>query len=332
MNPFGDLVPGVNFGAAYRRLTGDKSRGDEDIVKGISKRGGDRTTQNGSVLGVTARTPTPQALPRVSEPQGTGGVTPTGDGTGGGFAGFTDGTSSEDLALVTQLRDEIMARGGDIDSIYSALFGDLDSLLKSRDAELEGQYGEQFKKAADQYTMALPEIENSYAAIGAADSTDNSDANDKAKFGYDDTVKTIGTNKKSDEAKLGAYGREQKAKITEDRDSAKRNLGRVGETDDADALRGMRNDLEGNLSNARVTRSQFGTDGSAQKSLDKLTGDNGRFDAAVNSLDSIIKSSMSGSVKEAAVKAITDNAGLSDEEKEKVQQQYGNVYAEQSAL
>jgi hypothetical protein len=41
---------------------------------------------------------------------------------------------------------------------------------------------------------------------------------------------------------------------------------------------------------------------------------------------------MSGAVKQAAVSAITDSAGLSEQEKKKVQETYGNVYEEQAAL
>lgn len=230
------------------------------------------------------------------------------------------------------LRGQISGRGSEIEDLYSAMFGDLESLISSRDAELEAQYGDQFKKATDQYTSAIPEIETSYAAIGAADSTDQSDAKDTAKFGFDDTTKQIGENKKSDKTKLGNYAKETRTRLTEDRDTARRELGRANETEDVGALRALRDSIEGNLSKGRVTRSTLGTDGSARDEITRMTGDSGRFDQAINALDSVLKSSMSGSVKEAAVQAVVDNAGLSDEEKKKVQQQYGNVYAEQAAL
>jgi len=94
----------------------------------------------------------------------------------------------------------------------------------------------------------------------------------------------------------------------------------------------MRNDVEGNIDTAKTTRATLGTDEGARGTVSALTADNGRFDAAVTALDSIIKSSMSGSVKDAAVQAVTDSAGLNDEEKKKIQQTYGNVYAEQASL
>lgn len=239
---------------------------------------------------------------------------------------------AQDAAMRTKLRGELKGKGGDLESVYNSLFGDLDNLVRSRDSELETQYGGQLDKAADTYATALPQIETSYAAIGAADSTDTSDAKTGAKKGFDETTKTIKTNKETDKAKLGQYANEQKAKFTTDKESAARNIGRADETTDVDALRSMRNDVEGNIDTAKTTRATLGTDEGARGTVSQLTADNGRFDAAVTALDSIIKSSMSGSVKDAAVQAVTDSAGLNDEEKKKIQQTYGNVYAEQAAL
>lgn len=337
-----DLIPGINvknllaqIGQAVHNGTTDakhKTNYDLDILDNYSVRGGDRSPANGKLFGRTNSSA--QVLNKVDIPALTFGDT-TGDGTTTGTGGGSllgGGSADEDAAARTQLRNEIMAKGGDIEAIYSALFGDLDNVVKSRDSELESQYGDQFKKAADQYAGALPTIENSYAALGSDSSTDSADAKTSAKKGFDDTTATIGKNKEADKAKLGQYRNEQAAKINADKESARTNLNRAGETTDVDALRTMRNDLESNLSNANVTRATLGTDGQAKKDLSALTSDSGRYDAAISSLDSIIKSSMSGAVKEAAVKAVTDNGGLSDDEKKKVQQTYGNVYAEQAAL
>ncbi len=329
-NPFdGDVVPKVNVGAAFRTATGG-SYGDEDIFDGVSVKGGDRTT-SGALIGSTYNAPAGTVAGTGTG--GEGGGEGTGGGTGGG-TGTALSTAAVDpnIAIRKALQAEIQARGGDVESVYASLFGELDNLVKTRDAELEGEYGNQFKKAADTYAGALPEIETSYAAIGASDSTDQSDAKGKAKSGYEETTRVIGKNKADDKAKLGAYKNEQTAKVTTDRDTARRNVGRAGETTDVDALRTMRNDLETNIGNANVTKATLGSDGQARRDVSGLTADAGRYDQAINALDSIIKSSMSGSVKEAAVKAIADNSGLSEEEKTKVNQQYGNVYAEQAAL
>lgn len=326
-NPFdGDVVPGINVGAAGRRITGTATS-DEDIIDGLSVRGGARTTSGGLV----GRTVAPTSAKTTPTAPGDTPTGDTGDGSGNGSS-FSTAAVDPDAGLRNALRAEIQARGGDVESVYASLFGELEGLVKSRDTQLEGEYGSQFKKAADTYAGALPEIETSYAAIGASDSTDQSDAKGKAKVGYEDTARTIGKNKADDKAKLGAYKREQEVKIGTDRDAARRNVSRAGETTDVGALRDMRNSLESNIGGANITKATLGTDGQARRDVSALTQDAGRFDAAVNSLDSIIKSSMSGSVKEAAVKAITDNSGLSAEEKTKVNQLYGNTYAEQAAL
>lgn len=261
---------------------------------------------------------------------------PVGTYSGGGSydaaAARQAAEDAKEAAARGQLRGEISARGGEIDAIYNELFGALTQLVKSRGTELESQYGDQFKKAADAFASALPEIENSYAAIGAADSTDQSDSKDKAKGGYDETTKTIGKNKQDDLSKLGAYEAQQKTRISGDKDNAQRNVARAGAEENVDSLRSMRNDLESGITSARNTKAELITDGGARQSLSTITGDAGRYDQAINALDSLLKSSMSGSVKEAAVQAITNNSGLSDDEKKKVDQQYGKVYAEQAAL
>lgn len=273
---------------------------------------------------------------KINNPGNPGGA---GDTTASKTSSLSDGSSGgggadadPDAGLRANLKNAIKGKAGSIDAIYNALFGDLDNLVRSRDAELTTQYGGQRKKATEQYTDALPQIDQSYAAIGSYDSTQRGDGRGKAKKGYEDTLGTIGTNEKADKSKLGQYANEQRAKFSTDRDSAKRNIARVDETTDVGALRALRNDLEGNLDTAGVTRATLGTDGAAAQSLKALTGDAGRADAAINALDSIIKSSLGSDVKQAAVKAVVDSAGLSDEDKAKVQATYGNVYAEQQAL
>lgn len=251
----------------------------------------------------------------------------TTESTGGGSA-----QADPDAGQRTTLKNRISGRAGEINSAYDALFGDLNELIRTRDAELEAQYGGQLTKAGEQYAEALPMIDQSYAAIGSYDSTQRNDSRGKAKKGFEDTTKTIETNKGKDKAALGQYKREQEAKFTADKDAANRAIASAGETTDVGALRSLSNDLDSNLSATGVTRATLGTEGSAKKAVSDLTQDNGRFDATINALDAIIKSSMGSDVKAAAVKAVTDSAGLTEEEKKKVTAQYGNVYEEQAAL
>lgn len=270
---------------------------------------------------------------RIANP-GNAQAAPQGDNSGASSsslsAGGGGGASDPDAGERERLKAAIKGKAGSIDAIYNALFGDLDNIVRARDQELTSQYGGQRTKATEQFTEALPVIDQSFAAIGSYDSTQRGDSRGKAKKGYEDTLSTIGQNEKTDRDKLGGYANEQRAKFTADRDSAKRNIARVDETTDVGALRGLRNDLEGNLDTAGVTRATLGTRGG--ETVKSITGDNGRFDAAVNALDSILKSSLGSDVKQAAVKAVTDSAGLSEEDKKKVQAQFGNVYAEQAAL
>lgn len=277
-----------------------------------------------------------QQIPDPVQPQQTDF---SGGGGGGGTSAYEAQRMAEEAAKKAEedaqrnaLRGEISGKAGTIEQIYGQLFGDLNNLVISRDKELESQYGDQLGQASKQYADALPEIDQSYAAIGSYDSTQRNDSRGKAKDGFEDTTKTIKKNKETDKAKLGQYKKENETKFTTDRDRARTEINRAGSTNELDALRGLRTNLEDNISSATNTRATLGTDGAAREAVTNLTKDGGRYEAAVNALDGIIKSSMGSDLKAAAVQAITDSAGLSDEEKEKVNQQYGNAYAEQQAL
>jgi len=219
-----------------------------------------------------------------------------------------------------------------IDEAYNALFGDLETLLQSKAGELETQYGGQLKKAGEQFADVLPTIDSSYAALGSYDSTQRGDSRGKAQKGYEETVSTIGQNKTKDQAALGQFGNESRAKFQADKDAAIRYIDSAAGTTDENAVREANNNLDTNLSQTGVTRATLGTSGSAASQIKGMTADNGRFQAAIDSLDAIIKSSMPTDVKAAAVAAVTSAGGLSDEDKKKVQAQYGNTYAEQAAL
>lgn len=249
-----------------------------------------------------------------------------------GWSSGGGGTVDKDAATRAKLRARIAASGQGIDAAYQDLFGQLENLIKSRDAQLEEQYGKQFKTASDTYAASIPDIENSYAAIGAADSTDQADAKTKADKGFQETTATIGENKAKDKAALGQYDLEQKAKIGADKAAAQQAVSSAGDTTDVSSLLSLANGLDTNLSNTGVTKATLAPDASAQQDITSLTADNGRYQSAIDALDSVIKSSMSGATKAAAVKAITDSSGLSEAEKKKVNDLYGNVYSEQAAL
>lgn len=230
------------------------------------------------------------------------------------------------------LRNEITARVQEILAAYEQMFGGLDNLLRDRARTTEDEYGGQLSKTTKQYADSLPMIQASYAALGADSSTDNRDAGIKAKEGFDETVGTINKNKAADLSKIGQFGTEQKAKWAADKDSVARLGGRVGSVEDTGELRQARNDVESKLGSVRADLGTLDTDAGARSKLSSLTGDNGRYDSIVNSLDNIIKGSLAGSVKQAAVQTVVDNAGLNEAEKKKVQALYGNTYAEQAAL
>lgn len=268
-------------------------------------------------------------------PISTGGVPlgATTDLTGGGTTGgTTTPTVDPEAAKRAALIDQLTGHTGDVQAAYDALFNDLNTLLQSRRDALNTQYDKQLKTASQNFTDVLPTIDQSFAALGSYDSTQRGDNRAKAEKGYQDTVSTIGDNKNKDLSALGQYGKESRAKFQADKESAQRYIDSAKNTTDVNALQSANNNLDTNLSQAKVTDATLGTDASAAKDLQGRTSDNGRFQAAMDALDSVIKSSMPSDVKAAAVTAVSNAAGLSEADKKKVQAQYGNVYAQQQAL
>lgn len=246
-------------------------------------------------------------------------------------ASYVDPMVAQQAARIAQLRGDIQGKRGAIENAYRLLFGDLNNLAKSRASEVEKNAGENINKLTSQYTESIPGIESSYASLGSGDSTDTRDAKIKAKTGFDESVAEVGKNKKADLAAIGNYVNENTAKFNADKNSIMRLIDRVNQTENEGDLNEARNNVENKLDTLAAERGTLGTDEGARGTLSKITSDNGRFASIQNSLDSIINSSLSGGVKQAAVQAVADSADLTPDEKAKIKLQYGNVYNEPTA-
>lgn len=271
---------------------------------------------------------TPSVAPASQDAIGGGNISSI--AAGGGSFDPAAAAAAAESARVNQIKGDVRGKAAQLLALYDQLFGNLDNTIKAQEGDLEQQYAAQFKKAADQYAKAIPTIQNSYASIGSGDSTDATYAKNDAKQGFEDTNTTIGKNKSDDIAKLGKTKAEKKATYQAGKDSVNSNLGRLDSTTDVNSLESMRGELDKGVSDANIENARLGTDGSFRDALRASTGDNGRFDQAVSSLDSIIKSSMSGGEKAAAATSIATNAGLSEAEKQKLNLQFGNVFNEKN--
>lgn len=267
--------------------------------------------------------PTAGALNR-GKAEGAGVLSPGATVTGPSAAELASRAAA---AKLMGLRGDIKSKKDPILQAYAALFGDLEELVKTRAGEVEAAAGKNIGKLTEGYTGALPGIDSSYASLGAYDSTDRSRARDAAKKGYETSVEEVGTNKQADLAKVGQYKTETEAGWGADKESILRLIGRVDETENESELYDARNEVEGKLGTLGATRATLNTDAGARGKLSELTGDAGRFDAVKSSLDNVINSSMSGGVKSAAVQAVVNSAGLTDEDKAKVKAMYGDVYS-----
>lgn len=244
-----------------------------------------------------------------------------------------DPREAQENAERGKLRGDIHARVNDLNALYNQLFGNLDNVAAERARELEDNYGEQLGKAAQKYADGIATIDNSYAALGSGDSTDRTYAKNSAKSGFEETNKQIKKNKEEDLAKLGNYVEGTKAKWRADHESANRLNGRADEVKDLTELRGGRNSIEDKIGNVKADIGNMNTESGARGKLTELTGDGGRSDSLSSALDSILKSSLGGGMKEAAVDTIGNAAGANkgqiDEIKKKNAAQFGDAYTAQ---
>ena len=244
-----------------------------------------------------------------------------------------DPREAQENAERGKLRGDIHARVNDLNALYNQLFGNLDNVAAERARELEDNYGEQLGKAAQKYADGVSAIENSYAALGSGDSTDRTYAKNSAKSGFEETNKQVKKNKEEDLAKLGNYVEGTKAKWRADHESANRLNGRADEVKDLTELRGGRNSIEDKIGNVKADIGNMNTESGARGKLTELTGDGGRSDSLSSALDSILKSSLGGGMKEAAVDTIGNAAGVNkgqiDEIKKKNAAQFGDAYTAQ---
>lgn len=244
---------------------------------------------------------------------------------GGGSAVLSaaDIAAQKQAAKIAGLRGDIRGYQDDVDSVYNQLFADLDTLIRSRAEEIDKTAGENIGKLTDQYVGSIPKIESSYASLGAGDSTDNTYAKVDAKTGYDGSVKEVGKQKEKDQTTLGEYDQTTRAGWGADREALNRIFGRLDETENEQDLVNTRNEVENKLGTAKATRASLMTDKGLKGAIADKTNGASRFDSIQGSLDAVLNSSLSGAVKEAAIQAIGQSAGLSDEEKNQIKANSG---------
>lgn len=221
-------------------------------------------------------------------------------------------------AKLSNLRGQVRGYQSEVDSIYNQLFADLDALIGARKKEIETTSGDTITDLTEKYTGSLPTIQSSYAALGAGDSTDATYAKNDAKEGFEDSVKEVGTQKGKDLATLGQYDAETRAGWGADRDALNRIFSRLDETENEQDLVDARNEVENKLGTTKASRASLMTDEGLKGQVARSTDASDRLTGIQGALDSILQSSMSGAVKDAAIAAVGQSAGLTDEQKNQI--------------
>lgn len=231
---------------------------------------------------------------------------------------YADIQAAKKAKLVGKLRNETRGYAPEVNTIYDQLFADIDTLLNSRRKDIEETSGRSIGDLTKKYVSSIPGIENSYSAVGAGDSTWAGDSKDDAKEGFESSVKQVGDQKGKDLAALSQYGEETKAGWNADREALNRIFSRLDETDNENDLAAGRNTVETKLAGAKANRATLMTDEGLKGKINAGTDSSSRLAGIQSSLDSILNSSMANSVKDAAVQAVGQSAGLSDAEKDQI--------------
>lgn len=234
---------------------------------------------------------------------------------------------ARDNAERNNLRGEIDGYGGRSDRLFDDIFRLIKEAAKSRRSKVDKTYNDQDAQYVAQYGEAVPQIDNSFAALGIGNSTYAGDRIDDAKDAMDSALEKSADNRKSDLAEVGNWQDTQLGAFKSDKKNIQAAIGRSKDVEDLGELREARNNVDTTLNNIGGKKSAFQSDGSAIKSLQSKTGRSANFDSAMESLKGVLASSMDTGTKQAAKDALVENANLTDDEKKKLSEvQVNNPY------
>lgn len=328
-----DLIPWMNVGAAWRRLTGDTSRGDEDILPWISKNGGARDFKFSS--------PAPGVVSFQGdvkpgwEANGKGGYsqvskksnTPVNET---GTSNVQQTSAPDPVAVLRaqndnkarQVKDRLLGRSGEIDAILNDIMGRVDGLLADRKTKRQGQYDSDSAALIDALNAAIPEIQKAFASLGLSSSTFVGDRVDNTNKEYEKSQSTVDETFNNDLASYGAWAESEKGNARANAEKARNTMNFVRDADaNADNL-GRFQESELSFNNALTdfgnARNQYTTSGDALKKLESI-GSDYDFSKIMDSFGSLAASSANTGTGGGAAKAVADSIrGIDPKNKKKL--------------
>lgn len=319
LNPFTD----IDYGAAWNKfIMGDQSADvvpSMDNVKLVNANmnplfvtGDDANREGGSKNPIPTPTPTPDS--------------PTGQNTGGGGGGIAPdpfaAMRAQQAGEAKGIKDRIMGRGGEIDSILGEIIGNIDTLLKERKGKREGQYDTESAALIDSLNAAIPEIQKAFASLGLSSSTFVGDRVDNTNQEYTKSQEGVDTQFEEDLANYGTWATAEKGNAETSAKKARNTLDFVGNAEaNADNLsRFQESELSFNnaLTDFGNQKNQYTTSGDALKKLEGIGGDYD-FSKVMDSFGALASSSADTGMGGGASKNVLESInGLNPKNKKKL--------------
>lgn len=324
--PWGlDLIPGVNVGAGFRQLFGGQ---DEDVLEGIS-------TGNKSRPGQMHISAIPDVGVRKSASNPTGQEQPTIQAltpspiidTGGGGGGSVQ-VDPYVLMRAQQgreaqgIKDRILGRGNEIDSILGDILGRVDSLLADRKNKRQGQYDTDSAALIDSLNAAIPEIQKAFASLGLSSSTFVGDRVDNTNQEYKKSQDAVDTTFNNDLAGYGSWAEGEKSNARASADKARNDLNFVRDAgataDNLSRFQESERSFNNALTDFGAQRGQYTTSGDALKRLEGI-GSDYDFSKVLDSFGALAASSANTGTGGGAAGVVADTIkGLGDKTKKKL--------------
>lgn len=250
-----DYLPWINVGAAYRRITGDTSRGDEDILPWISKDGGARDfaysspepgavsfqgkvndgwvdNGKGGYSQVASKPVTPITPVDPSSPDRTPQIDPA-------YAAF-QALQAQKTNKARGIKDSILGRRGEVDNLLADILGRIESSLGEAKGKRTGKFDRDNQDLVGTLDTSLPDAEKAFASLGLSNSTFSNDRSQDIRDSYerahDDTKRAYG----DDLAQFEQGANSQRASANTEADLARNKFNTIENTEaNADNLQGL---------------------------------------------------------------------------------------------
>lgn len=343
----------MDFGALLRKLGGDQSADvlpNYDNVKIDFSKNTGRWSLPISATNAHAKGGSKYKAPRqqnssknTTSANNVAGINTAGQAVANAMGGFVGGgydpqaaaiaaQEAEDAAERGRLRDAISGYRGRSNTLFEDIFDRIKAVAKDRRRKIDDTYNDQDAQYVAQYGEAVPQIDNSFAALGIGNSTYAGDRIDDAKEAMDSSLAKSKTNRQADLGEVGNWQESQLGAFQSDQQNIEDAIKRSGSVEDLGELRDARNNVSSTLNTVSGKRRAFNADGTAINKLEAATGRSKNFDDAMKALQGVLSSSMDVGTKRAAKDALVENANLSDDEKKKLSEvQINNPYTAPAA-